>query len=351
LIDGIHGNLNEKQSRYLELVMTSGRHLLDLINDILDLAKLESGNGELNLAPASIRTVCETAVQMVQPMAQRRRQTVKVELPEPGLLVRGDARRLQQVLINLLGNAVKFTPEGGLLGLRVAASDAEVRVSVWDEGIGISAEEQPRLFQPFVQVDNRLSREYSGTGLGLSLVRQLVTMHGGRVAVESALGRGSTFTVTLPRLQVGETLAPAPRVLSGAPFVPVAVAEGPLVLLVDDIAANRLPIADYLEAKGFRVVAADNGVEAVEYVVEHKPDAVLMDIQMPVMDGLEATRRIRANPDAQIARTPVIALTALAMGGDREACMRAGADDYVAKPASPREVCERVASLIQRRRP
>jgi CheY-like chemotaxis protein len=237
-----------------------------------------------------------------------------------------------------------------LLGLRVAASDAEVRVSVWDEGIGIAAEEQPRLFQPFVQVDNRLSREYSGTGLGLSLVRQLVTMHGGRVAVESALGRGSTFTVTLPRLQVGETPAPAPRVLSGAPFVPVAVAEGPLVLLVDDIAANRLPIADYLEAKGFRVVAADNGAEAVEYVVEHKPDAVLMDIQMPVMDGLEATRRIRANPDAQIARTPVIALTALAMGGDREACMRAGADDYVAKPASPREVCERVASLIQRRR-
>ena len=350
LIDGIHGSLNEKQSRYLELVLSSGRHLLDLINDILDLAKLESGNGELTLAPASVRAVCETAAQMVQPMAQRRRQVMRIELPEPGLMVRGDSRRLQQVLINLLGNAVKFTAEGGLLGLRVAASAEEVRVSVWDEGIGISAEEQPRLFQPFVQVDNRLSREYSGTGLGLSLVRQLVAMHGGRVAVESALGRGSTFTVTLPRLHEGEAQAPVPRVMSGAPFAPAVTADGPLVLIADDIAANRLPISDYLEAKGFRVVAVDNGAEAVEHTLRLVPDVVLMDIQMPVMDGMEATRRIRANSDAKIARTPIVALTALAMGGDREACLRAGADDYVAKPASPREVCERVAALIRRRR-
>lgn len=350
LIDGIHGPLNEKQTGYLELVASSGHHLLDLINDILDLAKLESGNCEVSLAPTSVRSACETSLQMVHPMAQRRRQSVSTDLPDDTLTVRADARRLQQILINLLGNAIKFTPEGGRLGLRVSATPDEVRLAVWDEGIGISAEQMPRLFKPFVQLDTRLAREYSGTGLGLSLVSQLVAIHGGRVEVQSTPGQGSVFTVTLPRIYDTTACAALIRSSSSAPFAPAPAADGPLVLIADDMPINRLPHLDYLEAKGFRTLSVDNGEQAVEAVTRHKPAAVLMDIQMPVMDGLEAIRRIRANRDPLVAQTPIIALTALAMSGDKEACMNAGANDYVSKPASPRDVCERVSVLIRRNR-
>ncbi len=349
LIEGIHGSLNEKQTGYLELVASSGRHLLELINDILDLAKLESGNCEIALAPTTVRSVCETSLQMVQPMAQRRRQKISAELPDETLGVRADARRLQQILINLLGNAVKFTPEGGRLGLRVSATSGDVRLAVWDEGIGIAAEQMPRLFKPFVQLDTRLAREYSGTGLGLSLVQQLVAIHEGKIDVQSAPGQGSTFTITLPRIH---EVAPSAGLIRGsassAPFATAPATHAPLILIADDIPINRLPHVDYLEAKGYRTHSVDNGAEAVDEIIRRKPAAVLMDIQMPVMDGLEAIRRIRANPDPAIASTPIIALTALAMSGDREACMKAGANDYIPKPASPREVCERVAIQIRK---
>lgn len=351
LSERIHGPLNEKQSRYLDLVVSSGRHLLDLINDILDLAKIESGRDDIALAPCNLLEICESSLQIVQPMAARRRQTMESTLPAPSLRVRAEPRRLQQILVNLLGNAVKFTPEGGLLGLRVSIQRDEVLLAVWDRGIGIEAKQIPLLFQPFVQLDSRLSRDYSGTGLGLALVKQLATLHGGRVEVVSHPGEGSTFTLILPLLAdsaaplVTPPVVPAPALdFSASPFS----GPHPLVLIAEDIPANIIPIRDYLEAKGCRVETAANGCEAVNKVVSLRPAVVLMDIQMPVMDGLAAIRQIRSHADPAVARTSIIALTALAMPSDRDACLKAGVQDYVTKPASPRFVFEKTLPFLTR---
>ena len=353
LVERIHGPLTDRQARYLGLVVSSGRHLLDLINDILDLAKIESGHDELVLAPCKLSEICEAGLQVVQPIAARRRQNPCLELPAEPVWVRGEARRLQQILVNLLGNAVKFTPEGGELGLRVTADSRAVRLEVWDRGIGIAEENLPRLFRPFVQLDSRLARDYAGTGLGLALVKQLVTAHGGCIEVVSQPEKGSTFTVVLPRHHAdGEKPAEKPvEATSEAGATAAGAADhaharsAPLVLIAEDTPLNILPIQDYLESKGCRVEVAANGRIAVDRTIALRPDVVLMDIQMPVMDGLEAIRLIRAHPEHAIAQTPIIALTALAMPGDRERCLSAGADDYVTKPVSPRELH---ASLVRR---
>ncbi|MCU0792728.1 MAG: ATP-binding protein [Opitutaceae bacterium] len=345
LAERIHGPLTDKQARYVDLVVSSGRHLLDLINDILDLAKIESGQDEIVLAPCQVAEICEAAWQVVQPIATRRRQELRLETPGEPLWVRGDARRLQQILVNLLGNAVKFTPEGGQLGLTITADARAVRLAVWDHGIGISEENLPRLFRPFVQLDSRLARDYAGTGLGLALVKQLVAGHGGCIEVVSQPEKGSTFTVVLPRHHIEPETpkdgAQRAQVVSEAGGGGERAGGKPaplLVLIAEDNPMNVLPIQDYLESKGCKVEVATNGRLAVYQTIASRPDVVLMDIQMPTMDGLEATRMIRARPEREIAQVPIIALTALAMPGDRERCLAAGADDYVTKPVSPREL-------------
>jgi PAS domain S-box-containing protein len=326
LAECLHGPLNEKQARYISLILTSGRHLLALINDILDLAKIESGEDTLRCEPHGLAGLCEQALQLVQPLAAKRRQRVLPELPPEAVRVRVDGRRLVQILVNLLGNAVKFTPEDGEIGLRVKADGAGLRLAVWDRGIGIDAEGMKKLFAPFVQIDGRLSRKYDGTGLGLALVKNLTEMHGGRVEVESVPEEGSTFTLVFP------------------PEVLLAEAEPrvPLVLIAEDNALNIFTLREYLEHHGCRILHAENGEQALALAITHRPDVILMDVQMPVMDGLEATRRLRAQADAGLARTPVIALTAMNMVGDRELCLAAGVDDYIPKPASPKLVLERV---------
>lgn len=351
LAERIHGPLTEKQSRYLDLVVSSGRHLLDLINDILDLAKIESGRDDIALAPCHLLEICENSLQIIQPMASRRRQTIESTLPPPTLQVRAEPRRLQQILVNLLGNAVKFTPEGGLLGLRVSTLREEVHLAVWDRGIGIEADQISNLFQPFVQLDARLARDYGGTGLGLALVKQLASLHGGRIEVVSHPGEGSTFTLILPLLPDSAVpVAPVSTTPAALPDFSAPPFSGPrpLVLIAEDIPANIIPIRDYLEAKGCRVETAANGREAVEKTVALRPAVVLMDIQMPVMDGLAAIRLIRAHADPAVARTAIIALTALAMPSDRDACLKAGVQDYVTKPASPRFVYEKTLPFLTR---
>jgi CheY-like chemotaxis protein len=246
-----------------------------------------------------------------------------------------DARCLKQILVNLLANAVKFTPAGGQVGLDIVGDTAQgiVSCTVWDTGIGIAEDDLTRIFQPFVQLDGRLTREYGGTGLGLALVARMVDLHGGSIAVTSRVGQGSRFTIALPWHQ--PAVAPAPHENIPAPTGAAAgaaasAAQQPLVLVAEDNPANLIAVTDYLIAKGYRVVVAHDGAEAVTQAHEARPDMIFMDIQMPNMDGLEAIRRIRA--DATLVAVPIIALTALVMPGDRERCLAAGANGYLSKP-------------------
>jgi signal transduction histidine kinase/ActR/RegA family two-component response regulator len=352
LLERLHGPLTEKQARYVEMVLTSGRHLLNLINDILDLAKIESGRFQANFAQCELRTLCEDSLAVIQPMVSRRRQVLESDFSAVrDLKVKADARLLLQLMVNLLGNAVKFTPEGGTLGLRLIAESREsVVIQVWDQGIGISPEDQARLFQPFVQLDTRLARNYEGTGLGLALVKQIALLHGGDASVASRPGEGSVFSVRLPITADQAVPADAPAVLPALALEAAQTAapgvSGPHILLVDDITFNVIPVRDYLEKKGCRVTVAENGRLAVEKARQVRPDLILMDIQMPEMDGLEATRLIRAFPDPVISRVPIFAVTAMAMSTDRKRCEEAGMDDFIAKPYSPHDLYVRIQARL-----
>jgi signal transduction histidine kinase/CheY-like chemotaxis protein len=348
LLDQTHGPLIPAQTRYLDLVVSSGRHLLELINDILDLAKIESGEDKPVLSPCSLHEICEDTLRLVQPVAARRGQRVSRDLPAADVHFLADALRLRQILINLLGNAAKFTPEDGAFGLRASISDAMLRIEVWDHGIGIPPEEFHRLFKPFVQLDSRLARDYPGTGLGLALVQRLTALHGGRVEVTSRPGEGSTFTCIIPLF---EPPAPPPPDPARKEAPSLAASPGLLVLIAEDTPLNIIAVKDHLETRGCQVEIAANGWLAVEQAIALRPDIILMDIQMPVMDGIEATRLIRAHTDPTLSRIPIIAVTALAMPGDRERCLSSGADDYVTKPVSPRELYRRMLDVIGARFP
>jgi PAS domain S-box-containing protein len=475
-----YGALNEKQDRALRTVEESSRHLLDLINDILDLAKIGAGKLELVLEETVVEQLCLASVRMVRQAAQQKQISVRVALDPQARYVMADARRLKQILVNLLTNAVKFTPAEGSVGLEVQADAMQhaLRFTVWDTGIGIAPHQLEQLFQPFVQLDSRLARQYEGTGLGLALVYRMAELHGGSVAVTSHEGIGSRFTVSLPWYI--ERPATTLRVLEAAPIVatrlpqraliiedsptaaelaarhlaelgiisqtltyggdavsrarefqpglilldlilpdisgwdvlhqlkaaadtraipviiasvvddetqglargaaahlvkPIAradlhrVVEGlfregaplpaatqpqraapsarrPTILLAEDNEANILTVADYLEFAGYHVLVARNGAEALERARETLPALIVMDVQMPGMDGLEAMQHIRR--DLRLASIPIIALTALAMPGDQERCLAAGANAYLSKPVGLKELAAMVASQLRR---
>ncbi len=479
----VYGELNEKQLRAVRTIEDSGKHLLELINDILDLSKIESGKFELALDFVAAEDACQGALRLVRQLAASKRQTLSYTLQPTDLRLTADARRLKQMLVNLLSNAVKFTPEGGALGLEVTGDPLAqvVRFVVWDHGIGITPENLGRLFQSFVQLDARLAREYSGTGLGLALVRRMSELHGGSVGVESELGRGSRFTISLPwptltedrpRLQPptafvlpppaarprraltvedsaiaaeqlthlltemgianvvhtqadgalekavtaqpgvilldlflpdesgwnvltrlrldprtrdipiiivsvlderaraaqlgasGYLVKPVaradlqalleqvwqmPTAASATTAAPVLVATAapvrPRLLLAEDNAINVQVLTDYLEAQGYAVTAAADGRVALDKARAAYPQLIIMDIQMPNMDGLEATRLIRQEP--ALAKIPIIALTALAMPGDRERCLAAGANDYLTKPVNLDLLTEKIQTLLK----
>ncbi|NTV62744.1 MAG: response regulator [Oscillochloris sp.] len=221
-----------------------------------------------------------------------------------------------------------------------------VHFAVRDSGIGIAPEDMSRLFLPFSQLDSALSRHHEGTGLGLALVRRLADLHGGSVTVESEVGVGSCFTITLPYHPVAvPPVAPAPPAPPTPPAPPRAGTAGGRILLAEDNEANVLAISEYLNAKGYEVVLAVNGYEALARADTTRPDLILMDIQMPEMDGLEAILRLRDRPDYQ--KTPIVALTALAMPGDRERCLAAGATAYMTKPISLRGLMALIEQLLQ----
>jgi PAS domain S-box-containing protein len=341
------GPLNEKQHKYIGLISESGNHLLALINDILDLAKIEAGQIVLNVNETDLRQVCQASLRMINELAHKKNQQVSLKIDENIGSIWVDERRLKQILVNLLSNAVKFTPENGRLGIDIQADHEEKRImiAVWDNGIGISESDLTRLFRPFVQLDSGLDREVTGTGLGLTLVAQMTRLHGGSIAVESQLGEGSRFTVILP-WEPALATDPMLRLKSTGKFRAIKAdkKERPIILLVEDTREVTMLIVDYLEMAGYQVITAADGLAGIDLARDKHPALILMDIQMPQMDGLEATRRLRADP--QFRTTPIIALTALAMRGDRERCLAAGATDYLAKPVSLKKLVQMIEECL-----
>ncbi|GBF78904.1 PAS domain-containing protein [Aphanothece sacrum FPU1] len=352
LQEKVFGPINNKQERALETIASSGCHLLELINDILDVAKIESGKIEINRTPTLVSEVCQFSLLFIKQQASQKRIQIETQIPPnlPELMV--DERRIRQVLINLLNNAVKFTPEGGKICLQVTLEKSQslpsqshyIQFAIIDNGIGITEENLSKLFKPFVQIDSALNRQYTGTGLGLALVKRIVELHDGKVKVSSEIGVGSCFSFTVPYKE--QQIPKSSRQIPGGSEVntPGQIVEGlPLILLAEDNEANMITISRYLKAKGYRILLAKNGQEAIDQARAAIPDLILMDIQMPGVDGLEATRQIRSETSPQIANLPIIALTALAMPGDEERCLEAGANGYLAKPVK----LSQLTSMIQ----
>jgi len=323
-----------EQRNLLETATSSSEALLTVLNEVLDFSKIEAGKFDLVSEPVPLRAVLSSAVDLFSPMAQRKGLVLSldfdVSLPER---VKGDARCIRQVLLNLVGNAVKFTDHGSITVRAQRASGGSnshpvLVFEVEDSGIGVAPEALPQLFTPFFQADLSDRRRFGGTGLGLVISKRLTEAMGGELSVESVPGKGSIFRITLPL----EALADAGVVEPPAAAAPPAALSGK-VLLVEDHAVNRLLASTMLKNLGIEVVEAENGKIALQQMEQSRFDLVLMDCQMPVMDGFEAAREIRERERAALAsRTPIIAFTANVMSGDTERCLQAGMDGYLAKP-------------------
>lgn len=357
LLEQTRDPLTDRQQRSLKFIESSGRHLLDLINDILDLSKIEAGM--LDYYPQIIRLddLCHASLAFVKSQALKK-SIALIDNNEAAVTnISADPRRLKQILVNLLTNAIKFTPDNGQVTLEVRTDPEQelVQFSVIDTGIGIAPDDLARLFTPFVQVDSSLNRQHEGTGLGLALVQKLTDLHGGSVQVESEVGKGSRFTINLycnPGIseQVEEahtgTLPPVDERVESVNFQTQGTTAHHKILLAEDHAANVLTIGEYLEDHGYEVSIAHDGLEAIEKAQETTPDIILMDIQMPAMNGLEAIQRLRADPRFQ--SMPIIALTALAMPGDRKRCLEAGASEYMSKPVSLKKLLHTIKEILGR---
>ncbi len=352
LQEEIYGSLNDLQRKSMRTLEDSGRHLLALINDILDLSKIEAEKLTLQIGTVSVNQICQASLRMTKEVAYKKQIRVSTTIDYTLETMQADERRLKQILVNLLSNAIKFTPAGGSVKLEVIG-DAEhgvVDFSVRDTGIGIAKEQIKDIFEPFMQLDGSLNRMQEGTGLGLSLVYRLTEMHGGSISIESEVDQGSCFTISLPWQQSDksfDTLAIESDQPTSEPKSTGVKNSHPseLILLAEDQETTILMISDYLSALGYQIIVAQDGVEAVKLCKEKYPALILMDIQMPVMNGLDAIEEIRANTDT--ATIPIIALTALAMSGDRERCLKAGANEYLSKPVNLKELVATIERLLR----
>jgi signal transduction histidine kinase len=335
-------DLKDDQKNAAETIQHSASSLLTILNDILDFSKIEAGCLELEKRPFKFQRVVETVQEIFMPDALSKGLKLECRYPEdvPACLV-GDEVRIRQVLTNLVGNAIKFTNQGGVFAdvkkIAQSAADATLRVSVRDTGVGIAPGQQQIIFEKFTQADPSTTRRFGGTGLGLSISKQLIEMMGGRIGVHSEPGSGSTFyfVVTLPLS--GECQAEV------APAVRAPQQIKARVLLAEDNQVNQLVARKILASLGAEVVVVENGLLALEKIKTESFDAVMLDCQMPVMDGYTAAREIRKLGGA-CAKLPVIAMTAHAMTGDREKCIEAGMDDYISKPVKK----EAVAGILTR---
>ncbi|MCS7041159.1 MAG: ATP-binding protein, partial [Bryobacteraceae bacterium] len=334
--------LTPEQREYLETVKISAHRLLHLLNDILDLSKIEAGYMEIQQERFSPRQVVEQALSAVAPRAVEKGLHLSLDVSDsvPPAVI-GDEQRVFQVLLNLLNNAVKFTEQGGVSVTVEAepagASRQMLRFHVADTGIGIPPEQQDAIFEAFRQADGSITRRFGGTGLGLAISSRLARLMGGEIRVESEPGKGSTFTLEIVvGACAGEAPAPAPVPAQSArdsrPEAAAAAVRKLRILLAEDNLVNRRLVELLMARQGHEVVSVEDGRKAVELAQREHFDVILMDVQMPEMDGLEATRQIRALERAVGRRSPILALTANAMRGDEEVCLSAGMDGYIPKP-------------------
>ena len=335
----LHSALDPDQRQLAVTIQSSGKLLRSLLDDVLDYSKIDSGRLELALEAVDLEGTCQELVQLWRGPAQEGGLELSCRLaPQVPRWVLGDPTKLRQILGNLVSNAIKFTEEG-FVCLEVEAQEHQLLLSVRDSGIGLSPQATARIFEAFRQADSTTTRRYGGTGLGLAISRRLARFMGGELSVRSAPGQGSTFTLQLP-LQ---------RVTAGAAAAHPPIAKGSLegleVLVAEDNLINQLVVRRLLERHGVRVWMSSDGQECLAAWRERPPDIILMDCQMPVCDGLEATRQIRA----QGGTLPIVALTASSMPGDRDRCLAAGMSDHLGKPIDA-DLLERTLARLWPRR-
>lgn len=345
--------LTQQQRDYIRTLQMSADSLLDLINDLLDISKIEARTVELEKIPFSITQIVQETISMMAVRSQEKNLELifRGECVEHRMFV-GDPTRLRQIIVNLCSNAVKFTDQGSIT-ISVDCSDAHlpgyenIAISVLDTGIGIPADKVETIFQKFVQADTSISRKYGGTGLGLAITKTLIDIMGGDIKVESTLGRGSCFTVTipLPRAENSDIVAGDPLLRNlGAT---ASAASRRKILLVEDYAPNVLVARAFLEEFGYQCDVASNGLEAIDLVKSNIYGLALMDVQMHGMNGLDTTMLIRAREAKEgLSRLPIIGMTAHALAGDRERCLASGMDDYLSKPFDPEALRIKIAAMI-----
>jgi PAS domain S-box-containing protein len=349
------GKLNEKQLEFVKHIFSSGHHLLQLINDILDLTKVEAGKMELRVTRVNVGELLDHCLTMIREKAIKHRLVLESRVDEDlvGVEIRADDVKLKQVLVNLLSNATKFTPDGGAISLEARREGNELVVSVSDTGIGIGPEDCQRVFEAFEQVDSSYSRQQEGTGLGLALTRRLLELHGGRILLESeGLHQGSCFTFAIPFVKVDQfpghvNLPPA----TDGPGMAILSQPAPLddtrrgrVLVVEDNAANMKLAMNLLEAGGYLSQSAYSAEEGIRMALEDPPDLILMDISLPGMDGLKATGMLKKEP--KTSAIPVVALTAHAMRDDAARAQEAGCSAYLTKPVDTTAFYRTLARFI-----
>jgi CheY-like chemotaxis protein len=346
----IRRNPKEDQKEYLDGIKQSSDSLLVIINDILDISKIEAGKVELEQETFSVQELVNNVHTIMQFKAEEKGLGLLKDIPDENLTVQGDATRLRQILLNLIGNAIKFT-EKGLVTTSIQSNQfgdkLNLHFTVSDTGIGVDQDRMEKIFQSFEQAYSDTSRKFGGTGLGLSISKKLVELHGGNIWVESEKGKGSRFHFTIP-YAVAETSVEANQSEDSNTNIAEAL-KGIRVLLVEDNLFNAVVAQEELEdaIEGVHVEVAENGIIALEKLKISTFDVILMDVQMPVMNGFEATRAIR-NLDKEKATTPIIAMTANVLKEEVDLCYQAGMNDFIGKPFDTNELLSKIFNLINK---
>lgn len=340
--------ISDDQRKNLDIINRSGEHLLTLINDVLDMAKVEAGNISVEIAPFDLGEMVRDIIDLMRVRAEEKNLHLLLDQSsEFPRFIRGDMAKIRQGIINLIGNAIKFTPQGGVT-LRLNARPTDnprhmtLHIEVEDTGIGIAAEDQARIFDPFVQVNNLTYQK--GTGLGLTITQKFIGQMGGRISVESTPGKGSIFRIEIPVERADESEMSTTRMYRGRVTGIVPGQPEYRILIVEDQIENWMLLRRLLEGVGFAVRVAGNGAESIDVYQSWRPHLILMDIRMPVMDGLEATKRIRARDGGKDVK--IVALTASVFKEERDNVMAAGMDDFIRKPYQPEEIFECLTRLL-----